>query len=165
MLDKFCGIVKRAHYFFAILLTVGGLCGVSYSLYEQYKEPKLQSWNMSKLVPKQDLPNNLRQTQIKPDYYKNLSNPGDLEGVLNDKNSVMIDLKGNTESATVQVSRKFSTLTKTEQDNEVNEIAEQLWGKKKHHDWVSMILLILLPLPIAGILHMIARWIFWGKIN
>lgn len=164
MIHKFFDIIKRAHYFFAILLTVGGLCGASYFLYEQYKEPKLQSWAF--VTKPNTLPgdhvyyNDLPWAQYQFDKLSNRV----LESLATKSGKVFyVELKSNFEKVIIEIDSNFATMPKVNQDKDINEIAEVIWPKK-HHDWVSMILLILLPLPIAGILHIIVRWIFWGKL-
>ena len=154
MLDKIFGIMRRAYYLVAALITLTGVIWLTTEGYSYYKEPKLQSWRFVNLVPNRDLAG----------YYRNLSNPADLEGLLADKNVVRLELVSNAEIVTVEISGKFSSMTKAEQDREVEEIAKNLW-LTKNREWLSLFLTIFLTFPVAIIIHRVAHWIVWGKIK
>jgi hypothetical protein len=152
MMDKIFGIMRRAYYLTALLITLLGIFWLSTESYSYYKQPVLTKWKLTGPVPNNDL----------PAYIKNLSNPMDIESVR--KNPVQIELTSKTEIVTVEVDSKFLTMTKDEQNKDVLEISEVIWPKK-HYSWVNGLLTILLTLPIAIMLHRIAHWVIWGKLK
>ena len=78
--------------------------------------------------------------------------------------SEYIELKGTTETVKIEYQGKLSVMTKQDQEKEIKSIEAQLWPSPTH-DWLSIFLIIFLPIPLALIIHGIVHWIIWGKIK
>ena len=155
MIDKFFGIVCRAYYLIAIIITLCAIIWGAIEVYSYHQEPRLQSW---KFVEH-------KQPATKKVFgsFENLSDRT-LESLASTNSVVRVELTSNTESVTVEIGGKFASMSRQAQDEDIREIADTVWPKK-HREWLEIFITIFLTLPIAVLLHCIAHWVIWGKFG
>ena len=163
MLDKIVGIIRRINYFWAVVVTLIGLGILTTEGWSWYKQPRLVSWEVA---PSQEYKNWLDKNQHKKGTrdYDIVRRAWEGSSREEQGGHTRIRLRSQYEQVSVMYEGNLELLSVTDQDREIRDIVQQIWPQEQHN-WQMIWMLVLIPLPLALILHLVCRWIFWGVVR